>query len=61
MIKVGERIDRVLKMTLQGHSEKEIAETMRVSENTVKGYRRRLYRYFNVVTKGDLIEKLGHG
>jgi DNA-binding CsgD family transcriptional regulator len=58
MIKTGERLDRVLRMTLQGHSQADIAHAMRISENTVKGYRRRLRAYYGAANKAALIEKL---
>lgn len=56
-MKLSPRIDTVFKMTLQGHSHNDIAETMRISKNTVKGYRKRLYRYLGVNGKKGLLER----
>lgn len=58
MLKTGERLDQCLQLTLQGRSHYEIAETMRISENTAKGYMRRLRAYYGAASKAALIEKL---
>lgn len=56
-MKLSPQIDTVFKMTLQGHSHNDIAETMRISKNTVKGYRRRIYKYFGVSGKKELVQR----
>jgi len=58
MLKTGERLEQCLQLTLQGHSQADIADAMRISENTVKGYRRRLRAYYGAASKAALIEKL---
>lgn len=57
MLKLTPTLNTVLKMTAQGHSQNDIAEAMRVSKNTVKGYRRRLYRYFGLAGVDELRER----
>jgi DNA-binding CsgD family transcriptional regulator len=54
MLKLTPTLETVLKMTAQGHSQNDIAEAMQISKNTVKGYRRRLYRYFDLTGTDEL-------
>jgi DNA-binding CsgD family transcriptional regulator len=48
MIKLGLKIKNVLDLTLQGKQQKQIADEIGISTNTVKCYRRRLYKHFSV-------------
>ena len=49
---VRERL--VLELLLQGYSRKAIAGTMGISINTVAGYAKNIYRFFNVASHGEL-------
>jgi DNA-binding CsgD family transcriptional regulator len=49
---VRERL--VLELLLQGYSRKAIASTMGISINTVAGYAKNIYRFFNVASHGEL-------
>jgi DNA-binding CsgD family transcriptional regulator len=50
-----------LELLLQGHSRKTIAEDMNVSVNTVAGYARDIYRFFNVTSQAQLIRRFFRG
>jgi len=57
MIKLGQKIKDVLDLTLQGKQQKQIADEIGVSTNTVKCYRRRLYKHFSVSSQKALLER----
>ncbi len=51
----------MLELLLQGHSRKTIAEDMDVSINTVAGYARDIYRFFNVTSQSQLVRRFFRG
>jgi DNA-binding CsgD family transcriptional regulator len=57
MIKLGQKIKRVLDLTLQGKQQKQIADEIGISTNAVKCYRRRLYSYLSVSGKNALLDR----
>ncbi len=50
-----------LELLLQGHSRKTIAEDMGISINTVAGYVRDIYRFFNVTSQAQLVRRFFRG
>jgi DNA-binding CsgD family transcriptional regulator len=57
-MKLSPRIQQVCELTLQGHSNKCIAEKLGVSIHSIKLYKVRLYRYLGVHTKQELRRKI---
>lgn len=57
-MKLSPRIHQVCEMTLQGHKNEVIADTLGVSVHTIKLYKVRLYRYLGVHTKHELRRKI---
>jgi DNA-binding CsgD family transcriptional regulator len=50
-----------LELLLQGHSRKTIADDMDISINTVAGYIRDLYRFFDVTSQAQLVRRFFRG
>ena len=55
---LGPRERRVLRHLRDGDAEKEIAAKMHISRHTVHDYAKRLYRYFDAASRGELLAKL---
>lgn len=52
---------QLLNQLVQGHSRKAIATALGISENTVHGYVKQVFRHFSVHSQAELIARLMHG
>lgn len=61
MVALPPRQRQLLNQLVQGHSRKAIASALRLSENTVHGYVKEIFRHFGVHSQAELINRLTHG
>jgi DNA-binding CsgD family transcriptional regulator len=52
------RLRQTAELLLQGHSEKQVAQSMQLSRHTVHGYIKDLHRRLNVASRGELLLRL---
>ena len=55
--KLAPRLAQTLELLLSGCSEKQVAIQMKLSQHTVHGYVKNLYRIYNVSTRSELLAK----
>lgn len=59
--KLSPRQRRVLNLLLDGFSRKHVADRLKISENTVAGYAKEVYRHFGVNSQAELMHKFLSG